>query len=328
MKRRSCMQAAVGLGVLGALPAYSASRFHWQSIMFNGFGTTLSIRAAHEDLAQLKLALSDARRLVESVEDQMSLFRPSSAINQLNREGVLNHPDANLVRVLRMSQRISQESRGAFDITVQPLWALYAAVQKEQRLPTREEVIAARKKVGWRNLTVSPEKVALMSSGMAITLNGIAQGFACDMVRARLKEHGVAHALINTGEWSAIGLAEASREWSVGVADPQRADRLIAYVQLKGLCLATSADDQCAFTPDRKNHHIFDPHTGYSPPDIASVTVAASSCTTADALTKVLFVAGYKHALQLAAAWKVHALVIHKDGRSHASSAMRVIMEV
>lgn len=322
------MQAAIGLGVMGAFPALSSSRFHWQSIMFTGFGTTLSIRAAHENLAQLKLALSDARRVVESVEDQMSLFRPGSAINQLNREGVLNHPDANLVRVLRMSQHISQESRGAFDITVQPLWILYAAAQKEQRLPTREEVIAARKKVGWRNLAVSPEKVALKSSGMAITLNGIAQGFACDMVRARLKQHGVAHALINTGEWSAIGLAEASREWSVGVVNSQRADSLIAHVQLNGLCLATSADDQCAFTADRSHHHILNPHTGYSPPDIASVTVAASSCATADALTKVLFVEGYERALQLAAAWKVHALVIHKDGRHHASTAMQVFMHV
>lgn len=322
------MQAAIGLGAIGAFSALSSSRFHWQSIMFTGFGTTLSIRAAHENLAQLKLALSDARRVVESVEDQMSLFRPGSAINQLNREGVLNHPDANLVRVLRMSQHISQESRGAFDITVQPLWTLYAAAQKEQRLPTREEVIAARKKVGWRNLTVSPEKVALKSSGMAITLNGIAQGFACDMVRARLKQHGVAHALINTGEWSAIGLAEASREWSVGVVNPQRADSLIAHVQLNGLCLATSADDQCAFTADRSHHHILNPHTGYSPPDIASVTVAASSCATADALTKVLFVEGYERALRLAAAWKVHALVIHKDGRHHASTAMQVFMHV
>lgn len=328
MKRRACMQATIGLGFLGALPAFSAPHIHWRTMMFNGFGTTLSIRAAHEDLARLHLALSDARRVVESVEDQMSLFRPNSAISQLNREGVLNQPDPTLVRALRMSQHMSQESRGAFDITVQPLWALYAAAQKEHRLPTRDEVIEAREKVGWKNVTVSAERVVLKRPGMAITLNGIAQGFACDLVRARLQQHGVAHALINTGEWSAIGLADASREWSLGVADPRRSDHLIAHVQLNGLCLATSADDQCAFTSDKRQHHILNPHTGYSPPDIASVTVAARSCATADALTKVLFVEGYERALQLAAAWKVHALVIHKDGRHHASPAMQVLMHV
>lgn len=328
MKRRAWMQAGLGLGLFANVSAFEASRLHWKSTTFNGLGTTLSIRAAHTEIDRLQRSLHDARCAVEDIENQMSLFRPNSAINQLNRDGELIKPEVNLLRVLQISQRISLHSQGAFDVTVQPLWALYAATQKEKRLPTTDEVLAARQKVGWRDLLISPERVALMRPGMGITLNGIAQGFASDIVRQKLKQHGVRHALINTGEWSAIGLADAARDWSLGIADPHQSDRLLARVQMNGMCFATSADDQCAFTSDRKHHHIFDPHTGHSPPDIASVTVAASSCATADALTKVLFVAGYKNALQLAAAWKVHALVIHKDGRSHASSAMRVIMEV
>ncbi len=327
MKRRAWIKAGLGLGLLANLSAIEASRLRWKSTTFNGLGTTLSIRAAHTEIDRLQQSLHDARLVVEDIENQMSLFRPNSAINQLNRDGELIKPDASLLRVLQISQHISLRSQGAFDVTVQPLWALYASTQKDKRLPTADEVLAARQKVGWRGLQVSAERVALMRPGMGVTLNGIAQGFASDMVRQKLKQHGVRHALINTGEWSAIGLADAVRDWSLGIADPHQPDRLIARVQMNGMCLATSADDQCAFTSDRKHHHILDPLTGYSPPDIASVTIAASSCVTADALTKVLFVAGYERALQLATAWRVHALVIHKDGRSHASPAMSVLMD-
>jgi thiamine biosynthesis lipoprotein len=90
---------------------------------------------------------------------------------------------------------------------------------------------------------------------------------------------------------------------------------------MQGLSIATSADDQCTFSDDRVHHHIFNPHTGYSPQDIASVTVAAPNCALADALTKVLFVAGFAQALHVAKTWGVPALVVNKTGKWKASDA-------
>lgn len=319
MKRRALIQAGLGLCSLTSLSSYAASRLHWQTTVFHGLGTTLSIRAAHHDVQKLDAALSAARSVVAHVEDQMSLFRPQSAINQLNREGELLHPDASLVHVLQLSQRISQQSRGAFDVTVQPLWALYDNAKKQGRLPTANEVQAARQHVSWQQLQISPQRIAFNKPGMGITLNGIAQGYASDLVRAQLQGFGVAHALINTGEWSGIGESETQRDWVLGVADPHDVSHIMARLRMRGRCVATSADDQCTFSSDRKHHHIFDPSTGYSPSDISSVTVFAKTCAHADALTKVLFVSGYAHALRLASAWQVEAWVVHKDGRWKAS---------
>jgi len=135
MKRRALIQAGLGLCSLTSLSSYAASRLHWQTTVFHGLGTTLSIRAAHHDVQKLDAALSAARSVVAHVEDQMSLFRPQSAINQLNREGELLHPDASLVHLLQLSQRISQQSRGAFDVTVQPLWALYDNAKNKAAYP-------------------------------------------------------------------------------------------------------------------------------------------------------------------------------------------------
>jgi thiamine biosynthesis lipoprotein len=168
-------------------------------------------------------------------------------------------------------------------------------------------------------LKVGDAQVTFNQPGMGVTLNGIAQGYAADAVRASLKRDGVQHALINTGEWTALGLADGQRPWTLGIADPHQANTWLARVTMQGLSLATSADDQCTFSEDRKHHHIFNPHSGYSPPDIASVSVAATSCAKADALTKVLFVGGYARALDLAKAWGVSALVVNKDGQWKAS---------
>lgn len=321
MKRRQFLQAGLGLGVMPTVCLASSSRrLHWHDTTFTGLGTVLSIRAAHENATILNQALQRARDVVARVEDEMSLFRPHSALNRLNRAGALQQPSAELLTVLQLSQRIARRSQGAFDVTVQPLWELYAQAQKENRLPTRQEISQTRQRVGWQHLYVSDKQIKLAYPGMGVSLNGIAQGYAADQVRESLARDGVAHALINTGEWSSLGLAEGLRPWTLAIADPHRANAWLTRVTLNGLSVATSADDQCVFSQDRKHHHIFDPNTGYSPQDISSVTVAAPSCAIADALTKVLFVGGYERALHLAKDWQVAALVVKKDGDWKASN--------
>ncbi|WP_310610338.1 FAD:protein FMN transferase [Limnohabitans sp.] len=332
MKRRAWIQTGLGLGLMAQGLAHSAAQsskqaatgLHWQTTTFTGLGTTLSIRAAHEDPQVVACALALARGVVARVEDQMSLFRPYSALQQLNRDNELRNPPADLLRVLEISQRVSAQSKGAFDITVQPLWALYAEAQKRGRLPTEAEVQSARARVGWQHVQVSRERVSFAKPGMRVTLNGIAQGYASDLVRAQLQQAGIAHALINTGEWSSLGQAEGGRDWTLGIADPHQADRLITCLRLRmrGGCVATSADDQCSFSADRVHHHILNPETGYSPRDIASVTVIASTCTEADALTKVFFVAGYENALHTAHTHHVEALVVHKNSQWQATPSL------
>jgi len=323
MKRRNFIQAGLGLGMLPAAHALPPVGLHWQDITFTGLGSVMSIRAAHTSAEALHMALQRARQVIAQVEDEMSLFRPSSALSQLNRDGVLPKPPAQLLRVLQLSQRVALQSRGAFDVTVQPLWQLYAQAQKEGRLPTAQQVMQAQRRVGWQQLEVTPKQIKLRQPAMGVSLNGVAQGYAADLVKASLKRDGVSHALINAGEWTAIGLADGQRPWTLGIANPRGGEHLsspwLTRVAMQGLSIATSADDQCSFTEDRVHHHIFNPHTGYSPQDIASVTVAASDCVMADALTKVLFVAGYAQALQVAKTWGVSALVVNKSGEWKAS---------
>ena len=332
MNKRRFLQTSLGLGAAAmfgmavhgrtgvAVSEPAPGPWHERSLV--ALGTVLSLRLAHENAAHAERALDAAVATIHHIESQMSLFRPDSALSQLNRDGQLRQPDADLLRILQMSQDVAQRSDGAFDVTVQPLWRVFEQAQREGRLPTPAEVGQARERVGWRGLDVATDQIRLLRAGMALSLNGVAQGYAADRVRETLQRHGIEHALIDTGEWTSLGRPATGRDWTLGIASPQDESQMLARLALRGRSLATSADNQTFFSADHRHHHIFDPHTGYSPTGLSGVTVAASSCALADALTKVMFVAGYEGALKLATQWQVDVLVVDKKGRWSATPGM------
>ncbi|MGH8832339.1 MAG: FAD:protein FMN transferase [Polaromonas sp.] len=338
MNRRNFLHSTLGVGAAGALGAAGwlgsgavgaeqspgATQLQWRERSLLGFGTMLSLRVAHCDARQAEQALDAAVGTIRHVEDQMSLFKSDSALSRLNRDGVLYQPHPDLVKVFQIAQTVSARSQGAFDVTVQPLWTVFEAAAGRGELPSRIAVAKARAAVGWQDLTVSSDAIRLGRPGMGVTLNGIAQGFAADLVRARLQAHGIDHALINTGEWTSLGRPDRGRPWLLGLANPRDEQALIARLALDGRSIAISADNECSFTADRLHHHLFNPHTGDSPTELASVTVAASSCVMADALTKVMFVAGRQGALRLAQQWEVDVLVVDKNGQWQSTPGLQL----
>jgi len=321
MQRRTFLFASLGLGAQTLGLAATAT---WQSRSFVALGTTVQLKAAHVDPARLTQALDAAVRAAREVEASMSLFRADSELSQLNQLGRLADPSLHLLTVLRAARQVSQASAGAFDVTVQPLWALHDRARREGRLPTALEIATARAQVGWQKLSIDPHRLRFTQPGMAVTLNGIAQGYAADAARQALMAHGIEHALLDTGEFSALGRNAQSRPWTLGVEDPRDTTRLLAALQLDGRCLATSADNRSAFTPDHRHHHIFDPATGDSPTTLSSVTVAAPTAMLADALTKVMFVGGPGRIPALARQWRVGVLWVDKQGRWAATPDLRL----
>lgn len=326
MKRQRLLRATLGLGALAMLGGIAAAGppLLWRRRRLVGFGTTLSLQAAHADARTLDRALDAAVVALRRIDAQMSLFNPASALSRLNRDAVLAAPPAELLEVLEIAQAVSRGSDGAFDVTVQPLWQVFEAAQRAGRLPDAREVDAARERVGWRGLELSRQALRLNRPGMAVTLNGIAQGYAADRVRRVLATHGIRHALVDAGEFATLGHNAEARAWTLGIANPRDETALIARLMSDGRCIATSADNATSFSADRRHHHIFDPRTGYSPPALAGVTVAADSGAIADALTKVMFVAGPRRAFRVARQWNADVLWVDKAGGWQATPGLRL----
>ncbi|PPQ32613.1 thiamine biosynthesis protein ApbE [Rhodoblastus sphagnicola] len=323
MNRRKMIWSSLGLGSVAALAGFGAvaSVAHARdlkpyTLSGRALGTKVSLLVLHTDADKAQAALADALAEVQGVDAVMTLYHDSQLV-ALNRDGELFRPDARLLEVLRYSQELADRTNGAFDVTVQPLWDAFVQAKAQGGLPTDETVRNAGARVGWRDLDVSDEAVRLRRPGMAVTLNGVAQGYAADRALSAVRRHGIEHALIDAGEFDTLGRKQQEKPWVLGVQNPRNAEALSARLAVDGRALATSGDYETYFTPDFVNHHIFDPATGHSPTELASTSVLAPTALQADGLSTAFMVLGAERALALAATLPgVDALLIGKNGQT------------
>lgn len=283
-------------------------------------GSEVTITALHHDARVAGNAISAALTELRFVESLMSIYQPDSQLARLNRNGRLEHPHPYLVAVLREAIAMSQRSGGAFDITVQPLWALYHLAWQADRQPEAAALRAALEVIDWRRVELTARRIEFRGAGTAVTLNGIAQGFAADRLMATLRRHGVEHALVNTGEIALQGTRADGQPWTVGIQHPRNNDAYVSLAALEGRCLATSGDYATTFSKDFRSNHLFDPRTGRSPKRFASVSIVAPTATLADAMSTAVFVLGPEKGLDLVRSTPhADALFVFKDGRTMAT---------
>lgn len=321
---------ALGAGYLlfrnpfsGSLPESFGGEIELQKVCrkSRALGSEVTLTVLHNEASLAVAAIKAAFRELEQIESVMSLYRPESQICKLNRDGVLNDPHPHLLNVLHFARKVSAESSGAFDVTVQPLWEMFYQAKQRNRLPDDREISAAQAKVDWRRVHTSRERVLLEGEGSAITLNGIAQGYAADCVKGVFTRAGIRHALIDCGEINAVGRSEDEAPWQVGIQHPREEEAYLSVTELTGRCLATSGDYATHFGSPGDNvfrsNHLFDPETGRSPEQMASVSIAAPTAMEADALSTAIFVAGVERGQKIIEAYpRADALVVLKSGRT------------
>lgn len=304
--------AVAGLGVwreAGKPGRFRVSGTAW------ALGADVRLTVFHESRETGEAAIRAAFTELERVEEVLSLYRPESEISRLNRVGHLDRAHPWLNEVVDTALTLSSASGGAFDITVQPLYEVYSKATGEKRLPNLVELAAARARVDWRQVERDGAGIHLRGAGTRITLNGIAQGFAADRVAAVLREHGVTNALVDTGELNARGKPATREEWRVAIRHPRHREAHLATAFLQGRCLATSGDYETRFGNDYRHHHLFDPETGLSANELASVSVVAGSAMEADGLSTALFVMGLERGLALLETAEAEGLFVTKQGR-------------
>jgi thiamine biosynthesis lipoprotein len=325
MKRRQFMLSLVGsaatIGWVGwkigsGTGKWSGKGLTRMSRSSWALGTKVELTLFHNDRKAGALALEEAFAELDKVESVMSLYRPDSQISELNRTGRLESGHPYILEVLETAKRMSRLTAGAFDVTVQPLYTLYATHNDAGTRPGADEIQAVLKRVGWEKVQINGSEVTLTGVGTEITLNGIAQGFAADAVGKVLKKHGIQHALIDTGEVNTVGGHAERENWNIGIKHPREKDGLLALAQLHGRCLATSGDYETRFGQGYEFHHLLDPKTGRSPQELSSVSVAAATALEADALSTAVFLTGLDQGMELIESIpEADALFVTKTGR-------------
>lgn len=253
MNRRRFLQIVAAAAVVGR-PAQAAE---WRGTAL-GADVAVLLRGPGADAA-----LADLPGLLAQIEGTFSLYQPSE-LTAINAAGG-GQPSALMTRALDLCDRLHGLTGGAFDPTVQPLW---------RALADGGDVAAAQAAVGWHRVTRTPD--LRLAPGQALTLNGMAQGLAADLLRDWLAARGFRQALVDMGEQAALG-----GPFRLGIAEPDGA--LLGTATLRGTALAVSSPG--ALHIGGRGHIL---HPAGLPPRWTTVAVEADSAALADGLATAL----------------------------------------
>ena len=281
--------------------AESAHLHRWSGI---ALGAAAEIALYDPDASRARRLTARCVEEIDRLEDVFSLYRPESAISRLNRDGILAAPPLELVALLAEARSFSERTEGAFDVTVQPLWHLYAThfarAGADPRGPAEAENTRAQALVDYRAVEIGPAEVRFARPGMAITLNGIAQGYITDRVAALLQDAGMDDVLLDIGEVRALGRHPDGRPWRIGLRRAAQPETVARTVTLTDRAVATSAGIASPFDASGRHHHLFDPATGRPAQAAGQVSVIAPRATMADALSTALAVSSRERAAAVA----------------------------
>jgi thiamine biosynthesis lipoprotein len=286
--RRRLLQIFAATSAAALLPlragAATDTLHHWQGSALGADATIALGGVSARDADNLFAACLTE---VERLERVFSLQQPDSAISRLNAKGGLDRPPEDLLRVMTTARDIHDASAGAFDPTIQPLWLLFAETygsRSQSRAPSKQELELARALVGLNAVSWDQRRIAFAKTRMALTLNGIAQGYITDRVVDLLRARGLKSALVNLGEYRAIGPHPEGRAWKVGIQDPKSASGLVDILELVDQAVSTSGGYGSRFGASAENH-LIDPRSGKSAERYSSVSVRHASATIADGLS-------------------------------------------
>lgn len=247
---------------------------------------------------------SDALDLVQHLESLMTVYRDDGQLVEVNRAagGEAISIDPYLTRVIHRSLELTSKTNGAFDVTSGPLVRLWKTCKDAERVPTDNEVAAAKSLTGSDvvELDESANTLRLTKAGAELNLGAIGKGYALDCAAEFLVEQGVQEFLIHGGASSVLARgAHTGSGWPVGIKNPLLNDQSMVTILLgdagnsAGRALGTSGGNVQYFRlGGRRYGHILDPRTGFPAESMLSASVVAGDAMTADALSTAAFVAG------------------------------------
>lgn len=286
-------------------------------------GTFVEITVQNVTLPAANVAIEQAFAAIGRVHRLMSFHDPDSDVSRLNGRAAAEAVavDPWTYGVLEASVDFHRRSAGAFDIAVAPV------LQTMGLLPRHDaraiQLFATRPTTDAIEL-LPVNKVRFRHPAIVLDLGGIAKGFAVDRAVEALKQFGMPGGVVNAGgDLAAFG----PNIHSVDIRDPSCPGRIMSRVAILDQAFASSGG---SFDPSRSvdvtGMAVIDPARHQPTTANSGATVRATSCMVADALTKIVMIAG-DDALPVLDHYQAAALVMSRDGTVRASSNWKVAVQ-
>lgn len=289
INRRCVLAGGVAALAFTRMPqALCASNSH-EPLLWQGqaLGAPAKIILYYSDRHRADRLIRDCVREASRLEDIFSLYKQDSELSRLNRAGALAAPSPELINLLSICRTCWELSDGLFDPTVQPLWDClkqhFSQPSADPAGPLQALWDKALTKVGFGHVLFDDNRVVFAKPAMALTLNGIAQGYISDRVTDMLRSEGVKHALVDMGEYRALGGQPDGKPWRIGISRLEATSKVEAFIDIADQGLATSSFSGFQFDENGQFNHLLNPKTGYSASLYEYLTVVSRDAARADA---------------------------------------------
>ena len=262
------------------------------------FGTFYSITYQCDNDLQKEIEAE-----LKKVDQALSMFNKESIISKINRNEKVELNEM-FLQVFILAQKVSQDTDGAFDITVAPLVNAWGFGFKTGDQPSVASIDSLMSTVGYNKISLKGRQVFKENKNTMLDCSAIAKGYGSDVVAAFLKKRGIENFMVEIGgEVVTQGISEKRVPWRIGVTKPTEdslsiSDELQTVLNVTNKAMATSGNYRNFYYKDGKKYaHTIDPKTGYPVQhSLLSATVLANNCATADAYATSFMVMGIEKA--------------------------------
>lgn len=298
--------------------------------------TVVEIKVYHRSKAEAEEAIDSSMEEMRRVEQKMSLFLPGSEVSRINEQALLKKAKGSLLAegwtpvsdelfsLLGESVRLSELTKGCFDITIYPLWRIWKFEGENLEVPDKEEIEKELQLVDYKNIVIENGKIKFVKKYMGIDLGGIAKGYAVDAAVSVLKKKNITSAMVNAGGDMYVLGRKQGKPWRIGIRHPRREGEILGTIKVEDKAIVTSGDyERFFFSEGKKYHHIINPKTGYPADECQSVTIVAEEATFADGLATGIFVLGPREGMALIENLEgVEGVIVNKEGDISVSSGL------
>ena len=246
-------------------------------------------------------------RELDKVDASLSPFNEKSIISKINRneEAVV---DNYFYDVFNLAMQISEDTNGAFDITVAPIVNAWGFGFKSGSSPTSQYIDSLKQFIGYKKVRIDKDKhVVKQDERIMLDCSAIAKGYGSDVVARLFNAKGIKNYMIEIGgEIVASGLSDKRLPWKIGITKPSEdslgtSNELQTILNITDRAMATSGNYRNFYYKNGKRYaHTIDPRTGYPiQHNILSATVIAKSCAQADAYATSFMVLGLEEAKKI-----------------------------
>lgn len=240
---------------------------------------------------------------LKKVDNSLSTFNQQSVISKINRNEEMSVNEM-FEQVFNKAQYVSQETDGAFDITVAPLVNLWGFGFKTGENPSKEKVDSLMQYIGYQTVSLNNKKVRKVHPNTMLDAAAIAKGYACDVIAQLFRDKGIKNFMVEIGgEVITCGNSPKRIPWKIGVTKPvddslNTQQEQQAVLNVTDMAMATSGNYRNFYYKGGKKYaHTIDPKTGYPVQhSLLSATVLAKDCATADAFATAFMVMGIEKA--------------------------------